>query len=135
MNPAADLNLRTNLQTPSDNTDASSIDRNPSDAVFDDDPCSATTAYLAVSGSLDDASATLLACQLALHQALDSARAAVYADALDLELGRDAAAAAAAAARFEPSRATRRRSLSGTSRASAPPGWRGSRIRRAAVGR
>ena len=68
---------------------------------MDDDPCSATTAYLAVSGSLDDASATLLACQLALHQALDSARAAVYADALDLELGRDAAAAAAAAARFE----------------------------------
>ena len=102
LNPAADLNLRTNLQTPSDNTDASSIDRNPcSDAVLDDDPCSATTAYLAVSGSLDDASAALLACQLALHQALDSARAAVYADALDLELGRDAAAAAAAAARFE----------------------------------
>ena len=69
--------------------------------MFDDDPCSATTAYLAVSGYLDDASAALLACQLALHQALESARAAVYADALDLELGRDAAAAAAAAARFE----------------------------------
>ena len=136
LNPAADLNLRTNLQTPSDNTDASSIDRNPcSDAVLDDDPCSATTAYLAVSGSLDDASAALLACQLALHQALDSARAAVYADALDLELGRDAAAAAAAARASRPSRATRRRSLSGTSRASAPPGWRGSRTRRAAVGR